>query len=262
MLYFSRKVNFMKTTLLFTMIIALSFFSCDKMARNLKEMANPETTQAPTPKKKDGMEKKYYPDGSLRAEIRYVDGKKHGIAKEYYRNGNLKLVVNYEKGIKEGASSFYYENGKLYRETPYRKGKIEGTRKIYSNGKLIAEVPYKNGKPGAGLKEFFISGKPKTDHPKLVVSARDNRLQNNMYVLEVSFSNTNPKDEFYVGELLEGKFLHNKLEAVPTEKGKGKIALEVPPGAFLMEKINFVGVHYTRTGNPFITTTKYNLVIE
>lgn len=251
----------MKAKLIFLIILSLSAISCNKIAKNLKNMADPKVEKV-NEKAKEGLVKKYYPGGKLRAEIYYSKGRKHGTAKEYYRNGNLKLVVNYKNGIKDGPSSFYYENGKLYRETPFAKGKIEGTRKIYSNGKLIAEIPYKNGNPGAGLKEFYISGKLKKGFPVLAIKPADKRLINNTYLLEVNFSQVNPRDEFYIGELLDGKFIHSGLKPIETKNGVGKVTLEVPPGAFLMQKINFVGIHYTSTGSPYITSKTYNLAIE
>lgn len=48
------------------------------------------------------IQREYYPDGKVRLEASYRDGKRDGIYKEYYRNGNLKSEFSYRNGIKDG----------------------------------------------------------------------------------------------------------------------------------------------------------------
>ena len=53
----------------------------------------------------------FYPNGKLKAELNYSNGKKYGISKEYYKGGNLKNEANYIDGKKDGISKEFYPSG-------------------------------------------------------------------------------------------------------------------------------------------------------
>ncbi len=53
------------------------------------------------------------------------------VKKEYYPNGRLKAEWNYDNGKLGGISKVYYEGGKLQYEVHYKDGKQEGITKKY-----------------------------------------------------------------------------------------------------------------------------------
>lgn len=245
-------------------LVAFCFLSCDGFVKNVREKAAQKTEKKDKKKKKlkNGVFKRHHADGSLKTEVNFVEGRQHGEAREYYQNGNLKLVVNYEHGVKEGVSKYYYENGKLYRETPFQKGEIHGIRKVYAYGKLAAEIPYREGFVGAGLREYSPGGKLLTEYPEIEINAVDTRKADNLYTLEIAFSTRSNKDEFYIGELADGKYLHASLDAIQVKNGVGSLVLEIPPGARVEESLNIIGVNYTRQRNPYVATRTFRLVIK
>ncbi len=51
--------------------------------------------------------KQYYPNGQLKSEENYEDGKLEGIGKAYYESGQLRVEANYKDGKLEGADKEY-----------------------------------------------------------------------------------------------------------------------------------------------------------
>jgi hypothetical protein len=249
---------------LYVISLFLFFVSCDEIQKIIDNTAEStgKKTETESDKKNTGLRENYYPNGELKSSVNYKDGVKHGVAKNYYENGNLKLAMTYENGKKTGASYFYYEDGQLYRESIYKNDKLDGVRKVYADGKLKSEVIYKNGYPSKGLKEYLLNGKLKTKYPGILIKPIDKRLIDGSYTLDIYFSESHQKDEFYIGKLAEGNFVHDGLEKVITDRGHGKITFFVPPGGFVMKQLNIVGVHTTKQGNPFVSTRTYNLSIE
>lgn len=238
--------------------------SCDNLnslAKKLEGKAE-NSGEKDSTKKNTGLREQHFPSGSLRSSVNYKDGVKHGEAKNYYENGKVKLAMTYNNGKKEGKSYFYYKDGSLYRESDYIENKLDGIRKIYKSGKLKAEIPYKAGQPGKGLKEYLLNGKLKTKYPKIVVVPVDKRLTTGEYHLDIYFSESNTKDAFHLGELHEGKFVHDRLAPINVSKGRARLTIDVIPGTFIMRKLSIIGVHNTKQGNPYITSRSYNLSIE
>jgi antitoxin component YwqK of YwqJK toxin-antitoxin module len=90
--------------------------------------------------------KGYYPDGQLKLEIPFENGKPDGQAKVYYKGGTLREEKGFRNGRQHGMSRIYYKNGRLMKEVPYKNGKKHGIEKIYNpDGNLIKELKYKNG---------------------------------------------------------------------------------------------------------------------
>jgi hypothetical protein len=114
----------------------------------------------------DSIHREYYPDGKLRLEVLYKNGKKHGIETQWYdhskrcpmiekyfnnglldgpvihydKNCNKTMIENFKNGIKEGWEIEFHENGNLKAEGYYRKGYLDGMFKVYDkNGKFLYE---------------------------------------------------------------------------------------------------------------------------
>jgi hypothetical protein len=59
--------------------------------------------------------KEYYPNGKLKFERNYINGKQEGITKVYFESGKLEAERNYKNGKLEGLEKEYYESGELKR---------------------------------------------------------------------------------------------------------------------------------------------------
>ncbi len=83
------------------------------------------------------VKKEFYPDGKLKSETYYKNGKLEGIAKIYDENGQLLDEENYKNGEAEGIRRGYYENGKLKLEINYKNGEVINKKDYDESGKLI-----------------------------------------------------------------------------------------------------------------------------
>ena len=82
----------------------------------------------------------YWPDGQVKWERNYQDGKLDGISKHYGQDGTLLAEENYENGKKNGMSKLYYEDGTLRMETNYKgdlKDGVETTYLRWNNLKVV-----------------------------------------------------------------------------------------------------------------------------
>jgi antitoxin component YwqK of YwqJK toxin-antitoxin module len=83
----------------------------------------------------------YWPDGQVKWERTYQDGKLEGISKEYGEDGTVLAEENYENGKKNGISKVYYKDGTLRMETHYQddlKDGLETTYLRWDNKKTVA----------------------------------------------------------------------------------------------------------------------------
>ncbi|MBI1938224.1 MAG: TonB family protein [Ignavibacteriales bacterium] len=93
-----------------------------------------------------GISKSYYPDGTLRSEISYVNDILDGPAFWYHQNGNLQTEKNYSYGKLNGYVREYFENGLLKEEYFVKDGIKDGTQRIfYDNGALKEISIYVSG---------------------------------------------------------------------------------------------------------------------
>ena len=94
---------------------------------------------------KNGLCKKYYENGKIKAEENYKDGEKDGLCKKYYENGQLMSEENYKDGEEYNFSKKYYENGQLKYDAEFIEELSYGFEKsYYINGQLEYESNYKN----------------------------------------------------------------------------------------------------------------------
>ncbi len=80
-----------------------------------------------------------YPNGNIKAELRYVNGKLNGLSTMYYPNGKIKARENYSDGLLDGLTKRYYEQGQLMSEEFYRRGKLLYKRVFSLDGTLTGE---------------------------------------------------------------------------------------------------------------------------
>lgn len=230
-----------------------------------------KTTQNDTPQEKknnriNGTVKYYYSGGELKSIVHYKDSLKTGISHTFYPSGQKQYEIPYKDGMKEGIVKWFYKSGQIYRETPYKRGKKCGIRKCYwESGALKAEVPLKNDMLGTGLKEFTQSGKLKKI-PNIVVEKVVKSSQKGEYVLKFRLSDQSSRVDYYVGKLVEGKYLpkgfHKELRPVQSASGVGTFSFSVPKGSFLHKSITIVADKKTAYSNHLIITKDYTVSVR
>ena len=238
--------------------ILLALFSCVNFEK--QDAAKTDDSVGHT---SDGTVQAHYKDGSVRAEIKYKDGKKEGVAKEYYPTGVLFREIEYKRGKKEGFAKRYYKSGKLYQLTPYVNDTIHGILKKYrEDGKLSTEAPYVNGEPCYGLIEYTTQGKVKKNYPTIVVTPKNTLLKDGKYILRISMSDKSRNVEFFEGSLDSDGCPQMKDNIYASSRGVAELEFFLPMGAFMMKEFNFIARVKTIQGNYYVTRKKYNMAIE
>ena len=191
----------MKAILTITTILIL-FSSCiNKSAKNAdtkNETANDSIQIVKNPFKNN-------PD-KIEYEIPILKGTKlrQGVQKRFYPHGSLYSEIPFTRNVRNGIAYTYYKayNGEkpaVWKEQTYVNDKLDGLCKRYhENGKLQAEYNYKSGLPEAGLKEYNQSGK-EIKHPTLILSKNnsDGYIQ-----IKVRMSNNTKKVKYYTSALI------------------------------------------------------------
>ncbi|MEO2148031.1 MAG: trypsin-like peptidase domain-containing protein, partial [Flavobacteriaceae bacterium] len=111
--------------------------------------------------------KQYWPDGTIRKDVNFVDDKVDGISKEYFENGNPEKELTYVDGILNGEMRYYHESGSIssiqYRKNNdyhgefvwyYEDGEIE-LKQSYTNDYVIPGSRIEFNKDGSGEKVFY-----------------------------------------------------------------------------------------------------------
>ena len=217
--------------------------------------------------REDGVQvvKKNYDNGSPLSEVEYKDGVRHGIAKNFYKTGELHTEMIYQNGKKEGEAKWYYKDGTVYQTTSYENDLAQGTRKrFHRNGELMAEIPFLNGHPGSGLREYTESGKPSSKHEALDIAFKtvNNIATTGEFKLQMSVTEGKKKVKFYMGDLLEGKYLHDDLLEIPAKSGVGEYIVRLTPGTFVSRDMNIIAEAKTHLGNPHIIQKTYRMRAE
>ena len=117
----------------------------------------------------------YYPNGSVRQSIPYIEGKKQGLSREYDEEGNIITLYEYnndflvsrerinrfdENGDKQGPWKEFYDNGNIKKEMTFRNGLLHGYYKEYNErGILTSTMLYDNGK----IVEGNVEDSPEVD---------------------------------------------------------------------------------------------------
>ena len=110
--------------------------------------------------KKNGLWTQYYPDGSIRMKLSYIDNKPEGAAIGYYdTTGHLKETGIWKNNRWEGTYNMYYPKGGIRQELTYNSnGKLEGIQKYYyENGIIQAIYVLENGTQ-QGFVNYDITG--------------------------------------------------------------------------------------------------------
>ena len=204
------------------------------------------------------IKKPYKNSDAIEYEIPVLTGTsmKHGIQKRFYNSGSLYSTIPYNHGLKEGIAYTYYlaaEGAKplVWKEQSYKRNKLDGICKRYhENGTLQAEYEYKEGNPGLGLKEYSKSGKA-IKQAKLIVSA--NRTATGYYV-SASLSKKATNVDYFIGNLVEGKYLPKGLKELQVKNGLGEVIIDASK-----KKVTVTAVFSTRYRNKCVVSKTISL---
>src|SRR5689334_12805504 len=64
----------------------------------------------------------FYPNNSLRFEVRLINGKREGMGIDYFQTGKIKAKSFWKNGKMDGEQLNYYENGNLRQVSQYKEG--------------------------------------------------------------------------------------------------------------------------------------------
>lgn len=88
----------------------------------------------------------YYPNGNISDIIKYENGIPNGLEQRFYEDGTLMQTGNFKKGKEVGIWEIYHPNGQLKQRTPFENGKMNGKSiTYYSTGKTSIEEKFVNG---------------------------------------------------------------------------------------------------------------------
>lgn len=201
---------------------------------------------------KEGLWKRYYPNGAVRSEIYYQYGKPEGPYKLYYANGKveetgrwhdgkltdrfqryhsngiLKEELTYDKeGNRHGRQQYYHENGTLALEVDMQQGAEHGMQKRYDEqGQLMEERNFENGKskPG-GVKSYMTPQQTKASQmgASQVGQSEDRKTNgaqafdpNGHNVLYDKNGNICVTGDFMNGKLYNGRVFHYNADGLKT----------------------------------------------
>src|SRR5687767_9288585 len=68
----------------------------------------------------------FYPNGKMRIDQQFKDGKEHGRSAQWYENGQMKFLEFYKSGEKDSVAVYWFEDGTKGSEEYYVRGKIDG----------------------------------------------------------------------------------------------------------------------------------------
>lgn len=244
-----------KHNLILFFISVLSLQSCQYIGH--KNEAKNDSNE------KNGLVKAFRKDGGLFSEINYVNGRMHGVSKRYSKSGSLQFLDSYVDGRKNGKSLQFYPDGQAMRETNYINGQKNGTAKVFwATEELSSSITYREDLPANDLKEFMKSGKEKK-YETLLIQVIDELNTSGEFTLKITFSKNAKRADYYIGELIDGKyFAEHELAKIPEKNGVGMLIFKPPPGGFIMKKYNIIGKLKTARGNILIRQKIYNLAIE
>ena len=186
--------------------------------------------------------KEFYPDGTLKAEGRYRNGRRIGKWQFYFQNGTLEQVGHFNNnGEHHGEWTWYHSNGQIHMVQNYEKGLQDGDFKEFAeDGKtMVSEGQYIEGER----------------HGNWIVNTGIERS-------EGRYRNGERHGKWKTHCLQEGKitFEGSFVDGIPNGKhvyyqANGKILEE---GYYTMGQLNGIWKKYDEKGQLYVTVTYRN----
>jgi len=102
-------------------------------------------------------------NGKSKLEIIYSDTPNCFIEKKYYENGQLASETKFIDSIENGESVAYYDDGNLLGKFVYKNGKINGeVLEFHKTGNLMFKGNQIDGKLVGTAINYYANGKPET----------------------------------------------------------------------------------------------------
>ncbi|MFY0625773.1 MAG: hypothetical protein JXR07_05745 [Reichenbachiella sp.] len=97
--------------------------------------------------RKNGLDKRWFPDGSLASERYYSNGLKTGLHRSWWENNKLKFEYHFnDQGQYHGSITEWYQNGQLAKQFHYINGQEDGPQKLFNpDGKIKANYEVVDG---------------------------------------------------------------------------------------------------------------------
>ncbi len=94
---------------------------------------------------RNGVFKEYHPDGKLKAQGAYRQGKLSGPYKSHYPSGRIHVRASYHDGELTGKYTEMTDQGKPLRQASYKEGKLHGQSQEYEDGELVKDELWFDG---------------------------------------------------------------------------------------------------------------------
>jgi|TARA_Y100000034_G_C6862431_1_gene392668 antitoxin component YwqK of YwqJK toxin-antitoxin module len=125
----------------------------------------------------DGISRGWYPNGQLKSEYTWKDGKQNGSFTQWKETGEKEIVKYYKDGKHDGLYTEWYDTGLKMREGTYKDDEYDGvwtewyengqkkSEKIFKDGELISEINCnKDGSYSLGLwTTWYKNGRKKSE---------------------------------------------------------------------------------------------------
>jgi antitoxin component YwqK of YwqJK toxin-antitoxin module len=110
--------------------------------------------------KKNGLWKRFFPNGKVKDEIEYVNNRPNGYYRTYYENGQIQEEGIWQRNRNVGQFKRYYENGQVAQEFNFNEtGKRDGKQVYYyENGQIMIEGEWAAGKESGEIVEYYENG--------------------------------------------------------------------------------------------------------
>ena len=110
--------------------------------------------------RKQGIWKRFFPNGKIKDEINFVNSRPNGYYKTYYDNGEVQEEGTWKNNRNTGSFKRYYENGQIAQDFTFNTtGKREGKQTYYyENGQKMIEGDWAGGKEAGVITEYYDDG--------------------------------------------------------------------------------------------------------
>lgn len=136
-----------KISILFFILLMVS---CDRSELEITEEAYPDgipkaisTFAINSTDTSKILERHFYPNGELKMQGPFKNGKRDGKWESYYSNGVLWSSLEYDSGVRSGISLVYYESGELHISGQFKDDRASGIWTWFDEkGKEIDQIDY------------------------------------------------------------------------------------------------------------------------
>jgi len=121
-------------------------------------VANGQVNQTDTNGLRQGLWKKYYPNGKLIYEGTFIDNKPVEKWKRYHDNGIIRAEINYSATSDSACARLFDKSGNLIAEGVYIDEKKEGKWRYLSDGRLASEEEFQAGVKNGISRKYYQTG--------------------------------------------------------------------------------------------------------